>query len=169
MKKVYNIAIIVLLLVILTGCGCQKKGGTTNPSGNVPTTPAHHFNYDKEMFDNPSDWPTGTFFDNLPSVASRVDDLTITNVGSTGKQIYTFTMLEMSYESFKDYAERLIDEGYMCVRASYWLPDKESGLSSNYSQCVADKDGVYIKAYWYKPSAQSYSFQMSVANFNMDA
>ena len=166
MKKFFKCLLVCLVCIVLVGCGCSKKNKKENGKENI-TDNRYHFDYDKEMFDNPSDWPKDEVFSGIPRVSDTVDDLSVVNYGGN-KDVYTLTIVKMDYNTFKNYANRLMDKGFMCTKAGYWIPDKESDLPTDTSQCFADNDGVYIKAYWYKSSASSYNFQMSVAMFNMD-
>ena len=167
MKK-YLLTIISFAMVFsLVGCKNNEipdpdkepnEGGIKEP-----------FDPNKVMYDNPEDWPTDTFFPNVPAVAEKVDDLAIVFYGANNeKQVYTFTIKSMDYSIFKAYTDKLISAGFNCTRASYWLPDKETDLSNNYSQCVANSKGVYLKAYWYRSTTSSYNFQMVVTNYDTD-
>lgn len=173
MKKILNISLMIVLLVALTACGCNKDKkpyDVPEPSGGGGTGSKPHFDYVEVMFDNPSEWPTDTFFSNVPAVATNVDDLThVIHGDNADKEIYTLTIKVMNYATFKAYTDTLISSGFSCSRAGYWLPDSEENLSNNYSQCVANSRGVYIKANWYKSSANSFNFQMQIANYDMDA
>ena len=168
MKKLLKLLFVFLLCIILVGCGCSKNNENEkdNPIGS---NTGYHFNYDKEMFDNPGDWPTESFFSKLPKAMDTVDDLTVVNYGGVNKDVYTITIIDMDYKTYKTYTDKLMDEGFMCSKAGYYIPDKESDLTVDTSQCFAENDGIYIKVYWHKSNANSYNFQMSVAYFDMDA
>lgn len=167
MKKFLLTLIMLLAVFNLTAC---KDDEIPDPNtGGNGGGQAEPFDPDKEMYDNPEDWPTDTFFSNVPAVAPKVDDLAVVFYGSNNeKQVYTFTIRSMEYSVFKDYTNKLIAAGFNCTRASYWLPDNVTDLSNNYSQCVANSKGVYIKAYWYKSATSSYDFQMLITNYDTD-
>lgn len=170
MKKIVKVIFCLMLVFCLVGCG--KKDKTSNipvPKGNTKKDNPK-FNYDDTMYTNPEEWPTGTFFDSVPSVASEVDDLAVVVTGDNGEnEVYTMTIKTMTYDNFKKYADKLMESGFMCTRAGYWIVETEKDLPNNYSQCIANQDGIYIKANWYKSSVSSFNFQMSISNFNTDA
>lgn len=175
MKKILSILFIGLLIFTLCGCGCDKDGKGKDKDIPEPTpgkeeNPSKHFDYQEVMFDNPSDWPTDTFFINVPAVAAQVDDLThVIHGDNAEKEVYTLTIKEMPYETYREYTDKLNSAGFSCSRASYWIPDTEDGLTNNYSQCEANSAGVYIKANWYKSSVNSFNFQMTITNYEMSA
>lgn len=172
MKKKLMLFSSVLLAFSLTACGCTPSSDPEipEPTPDGESNPVNKFDYTEVMFDNPSDWPTDTFFINVPAVAAKVDDLThVMHGDNASKEVYTLTIIEMDYSTFKTYTDKLISAGFSCSRAGYWLPEKESDLSNNYSQCVANNNGVYIKVNWYKSSINFANFQMTITNYDMDA
>ena len=172
MKKLLMLFSSIMLVLTLSGCGCTPDGPGEIPEPNPGEGGSGNekFDYTEVMFDNPSDWPTDTFFINVPAVAASVDDLTHVMHGDNAeKEVYTLTIKKMDYATFKAYTDQLVAAGFSCSRAGYWLPDKEKDLSNNYSQCVANSNGVYIKANWYKSSVNFANFQMTITNYDIDA
>lgn len=166
MKKTFKFLVFLSVIFLLVGCGCTKKDDPKEPKPGEEDNEKYHFEYEEVMFDNPSDWPTDTFFYTVPAPSAKVDDLV--SVTFEDQSTYIITIKEMPYADFKSYTDKLIAAGFSCSRAGYWLPDKEEDLSNNYSQCTAGLNEVYLKATWSKGTISKFNFQIVLTNYDQD-
>lgn len=170
MNNIFKLLISVFVIFFITGCGCKpKEKENPEPKPGEEINEKYHFDYEDVMFDNPTQWPTETFFFTVPAAAENLDDFTSVIFGDNQeKQVATLTIKKMTYAEFKLYTDNLIKSGFSCSRAGYWLPDNEKDLSNNYSQCSANQNEIYIKATWSKDSVSDFNFQMIITNYNQE-
>ncbi len=156
MKKGLLFVLLLMLFIGLTACITDNANDSNNEDSNNDETKI-----------GIEDWPTETFFDNIPHLANKVS----VNVSETDKgSRYVISTSNISYKKLRTWIYKLEEAGYHYTYVDAMFPEDSSKLPKEVVSWSTQQlvNGVYISVLYYTDDSYGTKDDVIITIMNYD-